>query len=82
MSCEKEFSKLIPRIYKWNAENLGLFFFIKAQLQVFPTLQIQAAINNYRRFTGITVDEWDDESMRTTYNRLQNEFYETSKKIK
>jgi len=82
MSCEKEFSKLIPRIYKWNAENLGLFFFIKAQLQVFPTLQIQAAINNYRRFTGITVDEWDDESMRTTYNRLQNEFYETSKKAK
>ena len=82
MSCEKEFSKLIPRIYKWNAENLGLFFFIKAQLQVFPTLQIQAAINNYRRFTGITVDEWDDESMRTTYNRLQNEFYETSKKTK
>ena len=75
-------SKLIPRIYKWNAENLGLFFSIKSQLQIFPTMQIQAAINNFRKLTGITIDDWDDESMRATYNRLQNEFYETSKKAK
>lgn len=79
MPCEKELTKLIPRIYKWNVENIGLFFFVKAQLQVFPTLKLQQGFNNYRKFAGITIDEWDDESMRATFTKLQNEFYETAK---
>ncbi len=79
MPCEKEFTKLIPRIYKTNAENLGLFFFIKAQLQIFPAMNIGQAINNFRRFIGITIDDWDDESMRTIYNRVEKDFYENSK---
>ncbi|MEN6568989.1 MAG: hypothetical protein ABFC18_03150 [Rikenellaceae bacterium] len=79
MPSEKEFKKIIPKMYKWNVENLALFFFIKAQQQVFPTMTIDQGICNYRRFTGITFTEWDLDSMRTTYNRLQKEFYETAK---
>lgn len=69
----------ISRIYRWNVENTGLFFFIKAQLQLFPTLTIQQSMKNFRRLTGITYDEWDDESMRSTYTRLQKQYYEATK---
>jgi hypothetical protein len=79
MPREKSFTKMIPKIYKCNAENLGLFFFIKAQLQTFPTLSVEGAMSNFRRFTGITIDDWDDESMRATYNRLQREYYKELK---
>ena len=76
------FNELIPQIYRRNYESMGLFFFIKAQLQVFPTMTITQAILNFRRLTGIGVDDWDDDSMKVTYNRLQKDFYECSKKDK
>lgn len=69
-------SKLMPKFYRWNAYNTSMFFFIKAQLQTFPTLTIEAAMNNYRKFTGITEDDWGQESMRAQYVRMQKEFYE------
>lgn len=69
-------------MYKCNLESIGLLFFVKAQIQVFPTMKLQQAFNNFRRFTGITIDEWDDESMRATYTRLQNYYYETAKAAK
>jgi hypothetical protein len=72
---EKEIVKLMPRFYRWNAYNTSMFFFVKAQLQSFPTLTIEAALNNYRKFTGITEDDWGQETMRTQYNRMQHEFY-------
>ena len=75
MPCEKELNKLIPKIYKSSFENMGLFFFVKGQLQIFPTMSIEAAINNYFKFSGITVDEWDILSARTTYTRMQTDFY-------
>jgi hypothetical protein len=78
MPKEKEITKLIPKMYKWNTENLGLFFFIHAQKQIVPTITLEQAIYNYFRFTGI---DWDMESARATFGRLQNEFYkdETTK---
>lgn len=79
MPKEKDFKKLIPRIYKYNAENLGLFFFLKAQLQVFPTLTIEQGINNFRRLMGLTIEDWDDEAMKSTYHRMQREYYEDLK---
>lgn len=75
MPCEKELVRLIPRIYKHNAENIGLFFFVKAQLQVFPTLKIDQAIRNFFRFADISPDEWDLDSARSTYVRMQKDFY-------
>lgn len=77
MPLEKKVTQLIPRIYKWNAENMALFWFIKGQMQLFPTIRLQQAMNNYRRFTGITVEDWDDESMRSTFNNMQKDFYKS-----
>jgi len=74
MPVEKELTKLIPKIYKWNAESMALFYFIQAQKQIFPLLTIDKAINNFRRFANISIDEWDDQCMRTTYNRILNDF--------
>ena len=81
MSDEKNLEKLIPRIYKWKYESIGLFFFLKGQLSIFPTMSIQQCMNNFRRVTGITVDEWDDESMRAIFGRLQKEFYNCQSEI-
>jgi len=80
MPKDKELTRLIPRMYKWNLENIGLFFFIKAQVTLIPTITMDQAIKNFRREIGISIDEWDDESIRSTYSRLQKEFYEGAKK--
>ena len=79
MPRDKEFKRIIPRIYKYNAENMGLFFFLKAQLQIIPTMTLQQGIQNYRKFLGMTVDEWDDMCMINTYIRMQKEYYEDLK---
>jgi hypothetical protein len=74
MPVEKELTKLIPRIYKWNTESMALFFFVQAQKQLFPTIKLTLAINNFRRFMNISIDEWDEQCMKTTYNRVLNDF--------
>jgi hypothetical protein len=76
MPKDKEFTKLIPRIYKWNCENLGMFFWVKAQMDIVKTVTLDQALIRYRKFAEIDLDEWDIDSMRATYVRLQKEFYE------
>lgn len=75
----KEVVKLLPKIYQWNAYNLSMSIWIKAQLQLFPTITLDVAINNYYKFTGITEEEWDRMAIRMQYNRMQHEFYEDLK---
>ena len=75
MPLEKPCIKIIPQMYKWSFENISLFFFIKAQQQIVPSLTIEAAIKNYCKLTGMTFQDWDPESMKTTYNRMQHDFY-------
>jgi len=79
MPVEKELTKLIPRIYKYNAENLGLFFFVKGQLAILPTMTLEQAITKYFKFIGSSPDDWDVLSARTTYNRMQTDFYQCGK---
>jgi len=79
MPKDKKFKELVPRLYKYNAENLGLFFSIKALLMVFPTMTIDQGISNFRKLMGLTIDDWDDESMKATYHRMQREYYEDQK---
>ena len=74
MPKEKPFMGCIPKIYKKNAENLGLFFWINAQKQIVPTITIEQAIWNYFRFTEL--EDWDVESARTTYERLQKDYFD------
>ena len=74
MPSEIELTKLIPKIYKNNYEKLALFFFIRGQLNIFPTMRLKQAIANFRRETGITEDDWDENCIRTTYGNIQREF--------
>ena len=76
MPRRKECTKLIPKIYQCNAENLGLFFFVNAQRQLVPTVTLEQAIWNYFRFTDI---EWDMESAMSTFGRLQKDYFEGCK---
>jgi len=76
MPKEKNITKSIPKIYKRNAENIMLFCWVKAQKQVIPTVTLEQAISNFFRFACINVDEWDMESAKTTFNRLQKDYYE------
>jgi hypothetical protein len=77
MPKEKELTKLIPRIYKYNTENLMLFCWVNSQRQVIPTITVTQAINNY--FSYADIDDWDIESARTIYERMQKEFHEDCK---
>lgn len=76
MPKRKEITKLIPRIYQVNAENLLLFGWVKAQKQIVPTITIAQAILNFFRFAEISVDEWEIESAKTQYDRIQKDFYQ------
>jgi thioredoxin reductase len=71
--------KLMPKFYRWTQYNTSMFFFIKAQLQLFPTLTIDQAITNYYKFTRIDEGEWDRNAIRMQYSRMQHEFYECAK---
>jgi hypothetical protein len=76
MPREKEFIKLVPKIYRRNAEDLGLFFWIRAQKDIVPTITIEQAILSYFRELGVSVDDWDMITARQTYTRMQHEFYD------
>jgi hypothetical protein len=79
MPKEKPLNKCIPSIYKRNAESIGLFFFVKAQKQIVPAITLEQSIMNFFRCAEISLDEWDIESARTTYSRMQKEFYDDCK---
>jgi len=53
-----------------------LFTWVKAQQQIVPTVTVDQAIYGFFKFTGI--DNWNIESAKTTYARMQNDFYETT----
>ncbi len=74
MSKEKEILKIIPRFYRKGAEDIGLFFWVRAQLDVVPTIKIEQAIMSYLRFIGASLDEWDMDCARTIYYRMQKDF--------
>ena len=72
MPKEKQATKLIPKLYKDNMENLGLFFFVRGELEIFPAMKLDQAIRNYLRFCKI--EDWDIESARSTYTRMQTDY--------
>lgn len=76
MPKEKCLTKLIPKIYKRNAENIMLFAWVKAQKAILPTVTIEQSINMYFHQMCISIDEWDLQCAMTTYNKMQKDFYE------
>lgn len=82
MPKEKPLTKTIPKIYKRNAESISLLSFVRAQKQIVPTVTLDQAIMNFFREFGISMDDWDIESARTTYNRMQKDFFDDCKNSK
>lgn len=74
MPREKQCTRMIPKIYKHHAENIGLFFWIRAQMAIVPTVRKEQAVMSFFKEVGITLDEWDIESACSTYARMQKEF--------
>lgn len=76
---EKRIVTLLPKFYRWNTYNTSMFFCLRTQIMFFPTITIDQAITNYYKLTGIDEEEWDRESIRATYTRLQQEFFNDMK---
>lgn len=73
MPKRKDCTKLIPRIYQKNAENIMLFSWVNAQRQIVPTVTVEQAIWNYFKYAEI--DDWDMECARITYCQMQKDYY-------
>lgn len=73
MPKNKECTKLVPRIYKKNAENIGLFFSVGVLRQAVPTITIEQAIWAFFKFADI--DDWDMECAKVTYQQMQKDYY-------
>ena len=78
MPREKIYKVDLPKIYKRQYEDLGMFFFIEGQRSVGPAISIEKAMYNYFCFMGI--EDFNIESSMTTYNRMKKEYYESAKK--
>jgi hypothetical protein len=63
---------LIPKIYKQNAENIALFFWVVSQRNILPSLTIRESIERFFIYTKI--DKWDTDSALVCFNRMQNDF--------
>ena len=70
MPKEKLLTKLIPNIYKRNAENIMLFCWVKSQKQIIPTITLEQAIMNYFKFAEISLNDWDMESARCNLYKI------------
>lgn len=77
MPKEKSCTKIISNIYKRNAENILLFGWVNAQKKIIPAITLEQAIWGY--FKYFDIDDWDMESAKSTYCRLQKEFHEDCK---
>lgn len=77
MPVTKQSDKLIPKIYRRNYDDIGLYFFVMGQRSIMPAVSIEKAVINYFRF--IKEEDYNIESSMSTFVRLQNEFYESTK---
>lgn len=76
MPSEKSYIKTIPRIYKRQAEDIAMLFFVDGQRSIMPAVSIEKALYNY--FRHIKEENFNMESALTTYERLKKEFYESA----
>ena len=75
---KKECTKLIPRIYQYNAENQMLFAWVNAQKKLVPTVTIRQAVQSYIIFFDL--DSWDIESAVVTFGKISKEYYNENTK--
>jgi hypothetical protein len=72
MPKEKAFTQSIPRIYKRRYEDVGMFFWIEAQLKIVPTITIEQALCSYFCFIG--TEDYNLESAIVTFSNMRSEY--------
>ena len=77
MPKEKELLQGIPRIYKRRYEDIAMFWYVRAQRSILPALSVEKCIENFYKEIGIL--NFNCESVRVTYQQMQNEYYEAAK---
>lgn len=80
MPKEKSFLSVIPKIYRRNFFDMGMFFYVEGQRSIVPAITIEQAIMNYYRYCGEM--NYNIESAMTTFNRMKHEYHESSKEDK
>lgn len=76
MSKEKEYMKIIPKIYKRSFGDLSMFFFVEGIRTIMPTVSIEKALYNY--FKYIKEEDFNIESSITEFMRIKKDFYENT----
>jgi len=80
MPKEKDYSKVVPKIYKKNFYSIAMLFYVEGQKQIVPAVTIEQSLYSYAKLMGF--DNFDVKSASVTLSRLRAEFidlnYETT----
>lgn len=77
MEKETNCTSLIPKLYRRNYLDVALFNWIEGQRRLFRSVTIEQSIDLFAKHYGIA--NHNPQSMRVTYNRMQQEFIELQK---
>jgi len=68
---------LIPALYRSALEDNALYFWVEGQKRIIPSITVAQSIDLFVKYIG--GEDWDTESLRTTYDRMQKKFYNAAK---
>jgi hypothetical protein len=77
MGTEKEYIKIIPRIYRASFEDILLFGWVEGQKNILPADPVEKIIYKFFRRFG---EDGNIESHITTYDRMKQKYWENEKK--
>jgi len=77
MARLRESETIIPKIYRRKYEDLGMFFWVEAQIKIVPTCRTEQSICSYYKFIGI--DDYNLESAVTMVSQMRGEFIDLYK---
>ena len=69
----------LEKFYKRNSGDTLMFGYISALLYNLPTTTLQRAMLNYMKFTNLSEETTNVNTLIVTYSRMKKEFYETQK---
>lgn len=76
MPKTKDYTVSIPKIYRRQYEDIGMFFWVESLRRVVPATPIEQCIQTFFDYAEI---DGNVESAMSSYTRLKREFYESAK---
>jgi hypothetical protein len=71
--------KPLQKFIKRSIQEQHLFAWVLGQQSAFEFFTTERAVKSFRKFFNITEEEWPIETMKTTLQRMRNEFLEMEK---